>query len=85
MATDRSDIIGKLIVAEPDVLGGTAVFAGTRVPFTTFIEYLEAGQTVDEFVVDFPSVTRAHAVATLDAMRVLVEATFPARLPRHAG
>lgn len=73
MKSNGSDIIGKLIVAEPDVLGGTAVFAGTRVPFTTFIEYLEAGQTVDEFVVDFPSVTRAHAVAALEAMRSMVE------------
>ena len=65
--------IDQLVTSEPGVLGGTAVFVGTRVPFTTFIEYLEAGQTVDEFVSDFPGVTRAQAVAALEAVRVMVE------------
>ena len=46
--------------------GGTPVFAGTRVPVRTLIEYLEAGHPLDQFLDDFPSVTREHAVAVLE-------------------
>ena len=55
-----------LITKSPDRLSGTAVFAGTRVPVQTLIEYLEAGDSLDEFLDDFPSVTREHAVAVLE-------------------
>ncbi len=51
---------------DPEVLGGTPVFRGTRVPVRTLIEYLEGGQTVDEFVDDFPSVRRDQVVAILN-------------------
>ena len=62
-----------LITASPDRLGGTPVFAGTRVPVQTLIEYLEAGDTLDVFLDEFPSVTREHAVAELEiAKRALV-------------
>ena len=62
-----------LITASPDRLGGTPVFAGTRVPVQTLIEYLEAGDTLDVFLDEFPSVTREHAVAVLEiAKRALV-------------
>jgi uncharacterized protein (DUF433 family) len=73
MRPTSASSIDQLVTSEPGVLGGTAVFVGTRVPFTTFIEYLEAGQTVDEFVSDFPGVTRAQAVASLEAVRLMVE------------
>jgi uncharacterized protein (DUF433 family) len=53
---------------DPEVLGGTPVFRGTRVPVRTFIEYLEGGQTVDEFVDDFPSVRREQVIAVLDEL-----------------
>jgi uncharacterized protein (DUF433 family) len=53
---------------DPEVLGGTPVFRGTRVPIRTLIEYLEGGQTVDEFVDDFPSVRREQVVAVLDEL-----------------
>jgi hypothetical protein len=53
---------------DPEVLGGTPVFRGTRVPVRTLIEYLEGGQTVDEFVDDFPSVRREQVVAVLDEL-----------------
>lgn len=53
---------------DPEILGGTPVFRGTRVPVRTLIEYLEGGQTVDEFVDDFPSVRREQVVALLDEM-----------------
>jgi len=54
------------ITISPDILGGTPVFRGTRVPFDGLIDYLEAGETLDDFVRDYPSVTReqaAHALA----------------------
>ncbi len=53
---------------DPEVLGGTPVFRGTRVPVRTLIEYLEGGQTVEEFVDDFPSVRREQVIAVLDEL-----------------
>lgn len=50
---------------DPEILGGTPVFVGTRVPIRTLLDYLEAGDPLDEFLEDFPSVTRAQAVAAL--------------------
>ena len=47
-----------LITSTPDILGGTPVFRGTRVPVQTLIEYLEGGQTIDEFLDGFPTVSR---------------------------
>lgn len=55
-----------LITSSPDRLGGTPVFAGTRVPVQTLLEYLEAGDPLDVFLDQFPSVTREHAVAVLE-------------------
>lgn len=55
-----------LITRSPDCLSGAAVFAGTRVPIQTLIEYLEGGDPLDAFLEDFPSVSREHAVAVLD-------------------
>lgn len=55
-----------LISTSPERLGGAPVFAGTRVPVQTLIEYLEAGHPLDQFLDDFPSVTRDHAVAVLE-------------------
>jgi uncharacterized protein (DUF433 family) len=54
-----------LITASPDRLSGTPVFAGTRVPVQALIDYLEAGDTLEAFLDDFPSVSREHAVAVL--------------------
>jgi uncharacterized protein (DUF433 family) len=54
-----------LITTSPDRLSGTPVFAGTRVPVQTFLDYLEAGDTLDDFLEDFPSVSREHAIAVL--------------------
>ena len=55
-----------LITTSPDRLGGTPVFAGTRVPVQTLIDYLEAGDPLEAFLGDFPSVSREHAVAVLE-------------------
>ena len=55
-----------LITTSPDRLGGTPVFAETRVPVQTLVDYLEAGDALDDFLADFPSVSREHAVAVLE-------------------
>ena len=55
-----------LITVDPDVLGGTPVFQGTRVPVKTLFEYLEGNYTLDEFLECFPSVTRQMACQLLD-------------------
>ena len=67
-----------LITASPDRLGGTPVFAGTRVPVQTLIEYLEAGDPLDVFLDQFPSVTREHAVAVLELAKRALVAPAPA-------
>ena len=54
-----------LINRDSDILGGTPVFLGTRVPVSTLFVYLEKGSPLDEFLNDFPSVTRAHAIGVL--------------------
>ncbi|MEP7151839.1 MAG: DUF433 domain-containing protein [Nitrospira sp.] len=55
-----------LITSTPDVLGGTPVFRGTRVPVQTLIEYLEGEQTINEFLDGFPTVTREQVIAFLE-------------------
>jgi len=55
----------RLINIDPEIMGGTPVFMGTRVPVKTLWDYLEGGEAMDEFLEDFPSVSREHAVAVL--------------------
>jgi uncharacterized protein (DUF433 family) len=65
-------VLNQLITKDPDVLGGTPVFRGTRVPFQNLLDYLEAGETIDEFLADFPTVTRQTAVEALEHAKALV-------------
>lgn len=58
-----------LISRSDEILGGTPVFAGTRVPVQTLFDYLEGGDTLDEFLDDFPAVSREHAVKVLEQMK----------------
>ena len=58
-----------LINRSDDILGGTPVFAGTRVPVQTLFDYLEEGDTLDEFIDDFPAVSREHAIKVLEKMK----------------
>jgi len=58
-----------LITTSPGRLSGTPVFAGTRVPVQTLIDYLEAGDPLDAFLDDFPSVSREHAIAVLEVAK----------------
>jgi uncharacterized protein (DUF433 family) len=55
-----------VIVRNPEILSGEPVFRGTRVPFKSLTDYLEHGRTLDEFLDDFPSVTREAAVAAIE-------------------
>ncbi len=55
-----------LISRDPAVMGGTPVFFGTRVPVQTLLDYLEAGETIDDFLTGFPSVARAQVIAFLE-------------------
>ena len=61
-----------LIDRNPDILGGTPVFAGTRVPVRILIEYLEAGDPLDEFLDNFPTVSRNQAVGVLELARKML-------------
>ena len=55
-----------VVSRNPDVMGGAPVFAGTRVPVQTLLEYLEAGESIDDFLAGFPSVTREQVVTFLE-------------------
>ena len=58
-----------VICRSPDVMGGTPVFCGTRVPVQTLLDYLEAGDSIDEFLAGFPSVTRRQIIDFLEAAK----------------
>ena len=62
----------EFIVKDPNILGGTPVFRGTRVPFQTLLDYLEGGETLDEFLDDFPTVTREAAISSLEHAKSLL-------------
>jgi uncharacterized protein (DUF433 family) len=64
-----------VITSSPDVMGGTAVFAGTRVPVETFLDYVEGGESIEDFLEGFPSVSREQVIAFLEETkaRVLAE------------
>jgi uncharacterized protein (DUF433 family) len=63
-----------VVHSDPEILGGTPVFVGTRVPVKSLYDYLEAGDTLDDFLESFPSVTRKQAVAALELAREMTEA-----------
>jgi uncharacterized protein (DUF433 family) len=57
---------------DPEIMGGTPVFVGTRVPVNTLLDYLEAGDPLDEFLEDFPSVSRAQVVSVLELAKEML-------------
>ena len=70
----------KIVHSGPQILGGTPVFVGTRVPVKSLYDYLAAGDSLDEFLESFPSVTREQAIAALELAREMTEAHVgPAR------
>jgi uncharacterized protein (DUF433 family) len=58
-----------IVHSDPEILGGTPVFVGTRVPVQSLFDYIEGGDTLDEFLRQFPSVTREQAIAALELAR----------------
>ena len=78
MRLDSND--PQVLHSDPQILGGTPVFVGTRVPVQNLIDYLEAGDRIDDFLEDFPSVTREQAIGALElAKRALVAGAHPPR------
>jgi uncharacterized protein (DUF433 family) len=61
-----------VVVSDPEILGGTPCFSGTRVPVDSLIDYLEAGDSLDEFLDNFPSVSREAAIAALEEAKTLL-------------
>ena len=60
------------IHSDPEIMGGTPVFVGTRVPVQTLLDYLEAGDPLDEFLDDFPSVSREQAITVLELAKEML-------------
>jgi len=68
-----------VIHSDPEIMGGTPVFIGTRVPLVTLLDYLEGGQPLSDFLEDFPTVSREQAVAALEqAKEALLARARPA-------
>jgi uncharacterized protein (DUF433 family) len=63
-----------LIIEDPDILGGLPVFYGTRVPVKNLVDYLTTGETIDEFLDDFPSVSREQVIRFLETASALAVA-----------
>ena len=63
-----------VVHSDPEILGGKPVFVGTRVPFQSLLDYVEGGHTLDEFLDDFPSVSREAAIAALEQAKELLVA-----------
>ncbi len=63
--TDMSNIRQQVVHSDPEILGGMPVFVGTRVPVKNLLDYLKAGDSLEEFLTDFPTVTREQAEAAI--------------------
>ena len=59
-----------VVIKDPNILGGEPVFRGTRVPFKVLIDYLEGGDTLDQFLEQYPSVSRELAIAAIEEARL---------------
>ncbi len=59
-----------VVIKDPEILGGEPVFRGTRVPFKVLIDYLEGGDTLDQFLEQYPSVSRELAIAAIEEARL---------------
>jgi uncharacterized protein (DUF433 family) len=64
----------RIVHSDPDILGGTPVFIGTRVPIKILLDYLEAGDSLNEFLDHFPSVSRQQAIAVLELAKEMLTA-----------
>lgn len=66
-----------VILRDPEILGGTPCFRGTRVPFQNLIDYMEGGYTLDEFLLDFPTVGREMALGAIEEAKERLLASIP--------
>jgi uncharacterized protein (DUF433 family) len=78
----HKDRLAEAIACSPEVMSGTPVFKGTRVPIQTLIDHLEAGDGLGVFLADFPSVTRDQAVAVIELAKDALLADADAALAR---
>lgn len=69
----NEDMEGRIINIDPEILGGTPVFFGTRVPIKNLFDYLESGETIDYFLDDFDGVQRDQVMKVLDMSQRLIE------------
>ena len=68
-------MVTQIVSCAPDIMGGTPVFVGTRVPVQTLLDYLEAGETLEDFLAGFPTVTRGQVIAFLEEAKARMVAT----------
>jgi uncharacterized protein (DUF433 family) len=59
-----------IVHSDPEIMGGTPVFVGTRVPLQNLIDYLEGGESIEDFLDGFPSVKREHVIAVIEAAKL---------------
>ena len=59
-----------IVHSDPEIMGGTPVFVGTRVPLQNLIDYLEGGESIEDFLDGFPSVKREHVIAVIEAAKI---------------
>ena len=67
-------LTSRVVHSDPDILGGTPVFVGTRVPMRTLLDYLEAGDSLEVFLDHFPSVSREQTIAALELAKEMLTA-----------
>ena len=60
-----------IVHSDPEIMGGTPVFMGTRVPLQNLIDYLEGGESIEDFLLGFPTVTREQAIAVIEAAKYI--------------
>ena len=65
-----SDSLKGIIHSDPEIMGGTPVFVGTRVPLQNLIDYLEGGESIEDFLDGFPAVKREQVIAVIEAAKL---------------
>lgn len=68
----NEDQLRRIVLVDPEIMGGTPVFAGTRVPLQNLIDALEGGESIDDFMEGFPSVRREQIIAVIEAGKAKV-------------
>ncbi len=71
----KLDELKEIVHSDPDIMGGTPVFVGTRVPLQNLIDYLEGGESVEDFLDAFPTVKREQAIAVIEAGKLAILGT----------